>query len=174
MEPDETRDADGRRWVGPIAGAVAAAVALAFGALVGAISDTIPSLVLGMGEWIVDIAPGQAARASIENLGSNGKKSLLPGITIVALVLGALLGDLSARRSRWIGVGGLAAFGVLGGFTTARNPGSPAFASWLWALVAAGLAIATLLFLLARPERPPDSPRPWKSPRTRPRPAGPS
>ena len=45
---------------------------------------------------------------------------------------------------------GFAAFGLLGGFTTARNPSSPALQSWFWSLVAAGLGIATLLFLLDR------------------------
>jgi DMSO/TMAO reductase YedYZ molybdopterin-dependent catalytic subunit len=145
---------DHPRWFGALAGLVAAAVALVFGELVAAISDTIPGLVLGMGEWIVDITPGDLVRANIENFGSNGKAWLLPGITIVALLLGAVLGDLSARVSKRIGVAGLAAFGLLGGFTAARNPQSPAVASWIWALVAAGLGIATLLFLLARMHRP--------------------
>jgi DMSO/TMAO reductase YedYZ molybdopterin-dependent catalytic subunit len=146
--------ADHPRWFGALAGLIAAAVALVFGELVAAVSDTIPGLVLGMGEWIVDVTPGDIVRANIETLGSNGKAWLLPGITVVALILGAVLGELSQRVSLRIGVAGLGAFGVLGGFTTARNPQSPALASWIWALVAAGLGIATLVFLLARMHRP--------------------
>ena len=57
-------------------------------------------------------------------------------------------------RSLWIGVVGFAAFGVLGGFTTARNPQSPAGASWFWALVAALLGIGTLVLVLTRLHRP--------------------
>ena len=137
-------------WQGALAGAAAGGVALMFGQLVEALSETIPGLVLGMGEWVLDITPGWAAEESIENLGSSGKASLLPGITIVALLAAAALGNASLRISRKIGIAGFAVFGLLGGFTTARNPSSPALQSWFWALVAAGLGIATLLFLLNR------------------------
>ncbi len=137
-------------WQGALAGAAAGGVALMFGQIVEALSDTIPGLVLGMGEWILDITPGWAAEESIENLGSTGKASLLPGITIVALLAAAALGNASLRISRKVGIVGFAAFGLLGGFTTARNPTSPALASWFWSLVAAALGIATLLFLLNR------------------------
>lgn len=146
--------ADHPRWYGALAGLVAAAVALVFGELVSAFDDDIPGLVLGMGEWIVDITPGDAARASIDNLGSSGKAWLLPGITITALAIGAVLGELSKQASVRIGIAGFAGFGLLGGFTTARNPQSPAVSSWIWALVAAALGIATLVFLLARMHRP--------------------
>ena len=138
------------RWQGALAGALAGAVALVFGQLVEAFSDTIPGLVLGMGEWILDITPGWAAEESIENLGSVGKASLLPGITVVALLMAAALGAASLRLSRKIGIVGFTAFGLLGGFVTARNPMSPALASWFWSLVAAALGIATLSFLLSK------------------------
>ena len=154
MEAEETKFGDHPRWFGSIAGVIAAATAMIFGELVGAISDTIPGLVLGVGEWILDITPGDVARESIENLGSSGKSSLLPGITITALIIGAILGDLSQRISMRIGIIGLGLFGVLGGFTAARNPQSPALASWFWALVAAGLGIGTLILLLTRLHRP--------------------
>jgi len=146
--------ADHPRWYGAVAGVIAAAIALIFGEIVSAINEDIPGLVLGMGEWILDITPGEAAQASIENLGSTGKSSLLPGITITALLIGAVLGDLSKQISMRIGIAGLAVFGLLGGFTTARNPQSPAVASWIWAIVAALLAIATLVLLLTRLYRP--------------------
>ena len=154
MKPEDTTGVEHPPGYGAIAGLVAVAVALIFGELVAAVSDTIPGLVLGMGEWILDITPGEVVQEGIETLGSRAKSSLLPGITITALLIGAVLGHLSARFSRRIGVAGFAAFGVLGGFTTARNPLSPALASWLWALVATALGIATLLFLLSRLHRP--------------------
>ena len=137
-------------WYGPLAGAAAGAVALMFGQIVEALSENIPGLVLGMGEWVLDITPGWAAEGSIENLGSTGKASLLPGITVVALLVAAALGNASLRISRRIGVWGFTGFGLLGGFTTARNPMSPALASWFWSLAAAALGIAVLLFLLDR------------------------
>lgn len=154
MEAEERAGTDHPAWYGAVAGFLAAAIALIFGEVVEAFSETIPGLVLGMGEWILDITPGEVAQESIENLGSSGKSSLIPGITITALLLGAGLGYLSRRRSLWIGVAGFAAFGLLGGFTTARNPQSPALASWFWAIVAALLGIGTLVLLLTRLHRP--------------------
>lgn len=157
MEQEESAVADHPShpsWYGALAGAAAAGVALAFGQLVEALSDDIPGLVLGMGEWIVDVTPGFLIEESIEGLGSSGKAWLLPGITITALLLAALLGEAALRLSRWIGIGGFVAFGLLGGFTTARHPQSPAVASWIWSLVAAGLGVATLVFLLDRLHRP--------------------
>ncbi len=153
VDVPETRlssDEDRPWWQGALAGVAAGGVALMFGQLVEALSENIPGLVLGMGEWILDITPGWAAEESIENLGSTGKASLLPGVTIAALLAAAALGNASLRFSRRIGVWGFTAFGLLGGFTTARNPTSPAVASWFWSLAAAALGIATLLFLLDR------------------------
>lgn len=156
MEPHEApaTTADHPGWFGAVAGVIAAAASLVVGELVSAADDDIPDLVLGMGEWIVDITPGWIAQTSIENLGSEGKGSLLAGIAIVAFVIAAVLGHLSMRVDRRIGVAGFAAFGLLGGFTTARNPQSPAVAGWVWSLVAAGVGIAVLVFLLARLTRP--------------------
>ena len=154
MEPEHSTAADHPRVYGALAGVLAAAVALVFGEIVAAAHDDIPGLVLGMGEWVLDVLPGEAARAGIDNLGSSGKAWLLPGITITALLVAAVLGDLSKRYSVRIGIVGFAAFGLLGGFTTARNPRSPAVTSWIWSLVAAGVGIAVLVFLLARLTRP--------------------
>lgn len=158
MTADEPPDAAAGRywWQGALAGAVAGGMALMFGQIVEALSESIPGLVLGMGEWILDITPGWAAEESIENLGDAGKASLLPGITVVAVLAAAALGSASLRISRKIGIVGFTAFGLLGGFTTARNPTSPALQSWFWSLVAAALGIATLLILLNRLEDHPD------------------
>ncbi|MEM8706114.1 MAG: molybdopterin-dependent oxidoreductase [Actinomycetota bacterium] len=137
-------------WMGVLAGLAAAGVALAFGQLIEGVSDTIPGLVLGVGELVIDYTPGWAAEESIENLGTAGKGNLLLGITIVAFLLAGMLGEQALKRGDRFGVFGFAAFGLLGGWAVARNPQSPFFASWLWALVAAGLGIATLRFLLKR------------------------
>jgi len=141
------------RWTGFLAGAVAAGAALAFGELIEGASDDIPSLVVAVGELIVDYTPGDAVATSIETLGTNQKPVLLTGITITAFVLGAILGDLSNRRHRLIGPIGFGLFGLLGGWTAARNPLSPAFASWLTGLAAAALGAAVLWYLLSRLDR---------------------
>lgn len=136
-------------WMGALAGLGAAAVALGFSQFIEGATD-IPGLVLGVGELVVDYTPGWAAEESIENLGSAGKGNLLRGITIISFLIAAVLGDQSARRTRKIGVWGFVAFGLLGGWATARNPQSHAFGSWFWALVATALGIATLIVLVNR------------------------
>ncbi|MEO0492280.1 MAG: molybdopterin-dependent oxidoreductase [Actinomycetota bacterium] len=137
-------------WMGALSGVAAAAVALAFGQFIEGVSDTIPGLVLGVGELVIDYTPGWAAEESIESLGSAGKGNLLLGITLVAFLLAGMLGEQALKRGDRFGVLGFAAFGLVGGWAVARNPQSPFVASWFWALVAAGLGIVTLRFLLRR------------------------
>ena len=120
-------------WMGAISGVAAAAVALAFGQFIEGVSDTMPGLVLGVGELIIDYTPGWAAEESIENLGTAGKGNLLLGITIVAFVLAGLLGEQALKRGDRFGVGGFFAFGLLGGWAAARNPQSSFIAGWFWA-----------------------------------------
>jgi DMSO/TMAO reductase YedYZ molybdopterin-dependent catalytic subunit len=141
-------------WTGFLAGAVAAGAALGFGELIEGATDDIPSLVVAVGELIVDYTPGDAVARSIETLGSNQKSVLLTGITVVSLLLGGVIGRLAQRRGRLIGAVGFAAFGVLGGWTAARNPLSPAVGSWVAALAAAAVGAGVLLFLLSRLDRP--------------------
>ena len=136
-------------WMGAVAGVSAAAVALGFSQFIESTTD-IPGLVLGVGELVIDYTPGWAAEESIENLGTAGKGNLLRGITLVSFLIAAVLGDLSARRTRRVGVAGFVAFGLLGGWATARNPQSHAVGSWFWAAVATGLGIATLVYLVGR------------------------
>ncbi len=133
--------------MGALAGIAAAAVALGFSQWVEGASD-VPGLVLGVGEWVVDYTPGWVAEWSIEDLGSAGKGNLLPGITLVTFLIAAKLGDVSLRVSRRWGVLGFTAFGLFGAFAAARNPQSPAVASWFWSLVAAMLGITTLIVLI--------------------------
>ena len=150
-------------WMGALAGMGAAAVALGFSQFIEGATD-IPGLVLGVGELVVDYTPGWAAEESIENLGSAGKGNLLRGITIISFLIAAVLGDQSARRSRRIGVYGFVAFGLLGGWATARNPQSHAVGSWFWALVATGLGIAILLVLVNRARASVAAPTPGVAP----------
>lgn len=151
--PDGRPDPQPKHY-GLIAGALAASMSLAFGEVVAGFSDAIPGLVLAVGEWIVDITPGEIAARGIETAGTADKPILLWGISIVAIVVGALFGAASAKFGKRVGVAGFTAFGLFGGFVVARNPISPAAASWFWALTAAALGASVLVFLLDRVDRP--------------------
>ncbi len=127
---------------------------MSFGELVAGVSDTIPGQVLAVGEWIIDITPGDIASLGIEAAGTADKPILLWGISIVTILIGALLGEASVRFGKRVGIAGFVAFGLFGGFVVARNPVSPALASWFWTLVAAAIGVVALVFLLDRVKNP--------------------
>lgn len=135
--------------VGLLAGIAGAAVALAFGEFIDGSVDSIPSLVVAVGEALVDYSPDWAVKLSIELFGEKDKAVLAIGIVGVSLLIGGLLGACAmAPRRRWVPFAGFAAFGVIGGWTAARNPMSPLVGSWVVALAAAALGYATLRLLL--------------------------
>lgn len=144
--------------VGLLAGIAGAAVALAFGEFIDGLVDTIPSLVVAVGEALVDYSPDWAVKLSIELFGEKDKAVLAIGIVGVSLIIGGLLGACAlVPRRRWVPYAGFAAFGLIGGWTAARNPMSPFVGSWIVALAAAALGAATLMILLRfAPSRPDD------------------
>ena len=77
-----------------LAGMVSAALAIAFGELVGSITSKTTSLILSVGELIVDITPGDVVRTSIETLGNSQKVVLLSAIAILSILFGWFLGLL--------------------------------------------------------------------------------
>ncbi len=156
---DEVPTGKARGLAGLIAGAAGAGVALGFGELVAGVSETIPSLVIAVGEVVTDYTPGDVVAFSIANLGASQKTVLTAGIVVLTLVLGGLLGRSAVRGDRGVALGGFAAFGLVGGWAAARNPLSPAAASWLVAVAAAVLAVATTMFLVSRAVRAAGAPR---------------
>nr|MBC8484076.1 oxidoreductase [Actinomycetota bacterium] len=99
------------RWTA-VVGAVAAAMALAVGELAAAITGG-PSLVIAVGDLVVDLAPGWLVRRTIGLLGTSQKPALLIGIVVVTLLAGAVLGHVATagRRARWLVFVG---FGLVG------------------------------------------------------------
>lgn len=134
-------------WRGSVAGAVAAAVALGVGELVAAFGTSFPSLVVGVGGWTIDRAPGWVARAAIEMVGTNNKPLLVVGIVVVTIALGAWFGRRS-RRHHVVGVGAFVVFGLLGTFASAGEPGATFLSALTVGILATSVGIGTLLLLL--------------------------
>ena len=156
-DPEETPSAEvfasgspAASLAGFVAGILGSAVALGFGELIEGVSESIPSLVIAVGEAVTDYTPGDVVAFSIANIGTSQKTVLTVGVAVLSLAIGGLLGRAAARGRPGIMVGGFALFGLVGGWAAARNPLSPALASWLVALAAAVLATATTLFLVSR------------------------
>lgn len=134
------------------------AVAIAVGELVDGLSENTPSLVVAVGELLVDYTPGDAVAVSIETIGV-AQKTLL-GIMLVALglALGAFAGSFMRRGKLNLGFGLFALVGVVAGFSTARNPMTATWVGWLSGLLAAAvgagvayLALSSFGLLSVRP-----------------------
>ena len=141
------------RFGGFLAGILGAAVALGFGELIDGISESIPSLVIAVGEVVTDYTPGDVVAFSIANIGDGQKTLLTAGVVVLSLAICGLLGRFAVGGRPAIAVGGYALFGLVGGWAAARNPLSPAVTSWIVALAAAVLGAATTLFLASRAAR---------------------
>ena len=80
------------RYQAALSGMVSAALALALGELVASVTNKTTSLVLAVGEFIVEVTPGDVVRTSIETLGNSQKVVLLSSITVISILFGWILG----------------------------------------------------------------------------------
>ena len=130
-----------------VAGIVATAVALGVSELIAGLLPGATSLVAAIGQWLIDHQPPGAKDLVVALFGTNDKLALEILIVVLALVFGAALGILSARRS-WVGPVGFAAFGVLGFLAAAGDPLANAPIVAVQTLVSVGLGIQALATLL--------------------------
>ncbi|MDA0351332.1 MAG: molybdopterin-dependent oxidoreductase [Chloroflexi bacterium] len=135
-----------------IAGLLAAAVALAMAELAAGVTGGA-SLIVEVGDVIVDRTPGPVIKWAIGLLGTNDKPFLLGTVTVAALAIGALLGPL-AGRVRMAGFVAFAIFGAIGALAGTRDPLTGSEIAILIAVVAAVSGAAALSILLeAAPSR---------------------
>jgi DMSO/TMAO reductase YedYZ molybdopterin-dependent catalytic subunit len=127
---------------------VAVGSALGINQLLAGLSSAVPSLVVSIGDAIVDHTPLSIVRASVQVSGTNDKPALLIGIVVTALLIGGVLGVLAASR-RWIGAAGFIVFGVLGAWAGSREPLATDIGAVAAAIVAGATGIAVLFWLLA-------------------------
>lgn len=133
-------------WDG-ISGLLAAAVALGVAELVAAVLGP-PSLVVAVGDYVVDHSPGDVTKAVIDTLGTKDKPALLLLIVVSSLGIGALLGPAAGRRFS-VGVAGFAVSGIAGALAGSRLPDGSGAMSAMTAVAAAGSGIVALRALLA-------------------------
>ncbi len=95
------------------AGAVAAGLALGLAELFAGLFAGIPSAVASVGSYIVDSSPSIVKDVAIEIFGTADKGALAIGTTLVALLIGVVVGRASLSR-RWLNPVAFALFGLLG------------------------------------------------------------
>jgi hypothetical protein len=120
------RDRDAGRGgltVGAVTGFLAAAVAIGASTLAAAFVRPQAAPIIAVGGAFIDRTPSAVKNFAVEHFGENDKTRLLlgmyAGIALLAMVIGCL-----ARRNAAIGVGGIAAFGLLGAFVAVTRPES--------------------------------------------------
>lgn len=128
-------------------GILSAGVALGVGEVLSGISNKIPSLIVRVGDVVIDNAPGSVEKWAIETLGTNDKPALVIGIAVISLLVGALTGLAAAKKFR-SGVVIFSLFGLIGGLAAASDPQRPAGWAWVSAILAASAGLATLFVLL--------------------------
>lgn len=152
--PSETPDRERRRgrWRSALAGILAAAVSLGVAEFVAGLLAGSPSLVVAVGDAVIDSVPGWVEQQAIALLGQYNKAFLIVLILVLSAVFGALLGLLAARRFL-LGAVGLAAFAVLGCVTALIGPQAEPLPTLLVGLVGTIAGILTLRLLLRAAER---------------------
>ncbi len=135
-----------------VAGALTAAIALGAAELLAGLLDAGSSLVVAVGDLVIDFAPPLLEDTGIALFGTNDKLALIVGTVILSLLFGAVLGRVAARRF-WAAVAGLAAFGAVGVWAASRSPmmKTPTAVVVSLGAVAAGVAALWLLIRRATP-----------------------
>jgi DMSO/TMAO reductase YedYZ molybdopterin-dependent catalytic subunit len=146
------------RWIGAertragllrplISGAVAVFAAIGASELVSGILGG-PSLLAGIGEWVINHQPPGAKDFVVGLFGTNDKLALETLIVIVAALIGMALGWIAVRWSLPVASGGFIVFAALGFLASIGSPAASPSTAMLVAVAAAIAGIATLQFLL--------------------------
>jgi len=107
----------------------------------------VPSLVEGVGAWVIDNAPKPVKDFAVAVFGVRDKVALLVGIALVAIILGAAAGMLARRRFGAV-VAVFAGFGAAGALAAARDQRVSVGAAAIAAAAAALLGLVVLRLLL--------------------------
>ncbi len=151
--PTTDAQAPAGRAPAALAGLAAAAAALGAGELVAGIFDKAPSLVIGVGDALVDVLPGWVDRAAIDTFGTSDKDALILGTILLAALFGAGLGILARRHLR-VAASGYVAFAVIGVVATISQPGTSAVGACVVGAIGALCGVIVLHALVDLATRP--------------------
>jgi len=130
------------RWWGATAGVTAVLAALGVGQLAAGFDSDAVHPVVSVGDRVIDHVPAPIKRFGIDVFGTSDKTALVIGTVIILFILGAVAGVTALRKNLNVGMGIVAAFGVIGvlAATTGDGPTDP----WYPSVVAAAAAAAAL------------------------------
>ena len=130
-----------------LAGALAAGLGLGLSELLAGLVASVPSLVEGLGRWVINNVPPAVKDFAIAVFGTADKLALIVGIAVVTLLVGALVG-VFARDRFWLAVVVFTAFGALAvAATMTTDPQISLGTALIPAVVAVLVGLSTLRML---------------------------
>ena len=110
-----------RRSCGATAGLVAAAAAIGSAELVSGLWRGTVSPIVSVGSWVIDHTPPSVKTFAVRRFGTNDKRALLIGTSVLLTLFAVVVGMLAIRRRR-LGLAGIAMFGVVGAGAALSRP----------------------------------------------------
>ena len=149
MQPIASRTAD---LAAALAGAIAAAVTIGVGELVAALVPGAPSLVIAIGDLVIDLQPPGAKDLMVSLFGESDKLVLNLAIVVGAVLIAAAVG-VAARRRWSYGVIGFLVAGGVATLAAFRQPLTDRLLALVTivAAVAVGLLVLRWLLSFTRP-----------------------
>lgn len=131
----------------PLAGCVAALVAIAVGELSLGLAPGAPSLLVAVGDLVIELQPPGAKDLMVALFGEADKLALLAVILLAATLIGGLLGVVARRHPR-AAVAGFGLAGAVGLAAALRQPLTDPLLAVVVTLAATLAGIASLRLLL--------------------------
>ncbi len=144
-EPLAARSAD---LAAAAAGAIAAGVTIAVAELIAGFVSGAPSLVIAIGDLVIDLQPPGAKDLMVSLFGTNDKLALNIIIVVAAVLVAAAVGIAARRRWAWGVIGFLVACGIAA-FAALRQPLTDRVLAVVTVVVAVALGLAVLRWLLS-------------------------
>jgi DMSO/TMAO reductase YedYZ molybdopterin-dependent catalytic subunit len=151
MDSTHKRSVDSKPLLGRsvLAGVLTAGAAIGVGELVAGVVPGARSLLIAVGDQIIDLAPPEVKEFAIAVFGTNDKIALLVGIGVLLTGFAAVIGLVAARRFA-LGVGGIVIFGLVGVAAAANQTfGTSVGVAILPAVLATAAGVVALGFLVA-------------------------
>jgi DMSO/TMAO reductase YedYZ molybdopterin-dependent catalytic subunit len=145
MEPTARRSAD---IAAAIAGAIAAAAAIGAAELIAALVSGAPSLVIAIGDLVIDLQPPGAKDLMVSLFGDADKLVLNVFIVVAAVLIAAAVGVAARRRWAWGVIGFLVAGGVAA-IAALRQPLTDRLLAVVTVVAAVAIGLAILRWLLS-------------------------
>jgi DMSO/TMAO reductase YedYZ molybdopterin-dependent catalytic subunit len=130
-----------------VAGGLAAGLGIAIGELVAGLVPGAPSLIIAIGDFVIENQPPGAKELIVELFGTNNKLALNVGITVTAIIIAGFLG-IGGRRSWLVPLAGFLVAGLVGLGAALVTPLVDPIPAVITVVLAIGIALVALRWML--------------------------